>query len=58
MTPDYSTTGYSFVWNVESERSLSYEHVYNARGLRPVINLVSDVRVTGTGSATDPFRVV
>ena len=32
--------------------------VYVAGGIRPVINLRSDVELTGTGTSTDPYVVV
>lgn len=28
------------------------------QGVRPVINLASDVKVTGSGTSTDPYVVV
>ena len=43
---------------VYSDGNLSYYRVYGTYGVRPVINLRSDIPLTGSGTTTDPFRLV
>lgn len=60
MTPAYYNNGaYVFMVGYMGECSLHYYAVtHTFPGVRPVINLRSDVQITGTGSQTDPFVVV
>ena len=46
------------VWYVTTSGNRSGAYVSGICGVRPVINLFPDVQVTGSGSATDPFRVI
>ena len=43
---------------VYSDGNLSYYRVYGTYGVRPVINLRSDIPLTGSGTTSDPFRLV
>ena len=59
MSPSYYGSGS----DVRAFRVLSYgvldsDNVINAWGVRPVINIRSDVQITGTGTTSDPFKVV
>ena len=60
----FSRTG-NFVWVLNSAGILrfgydsgAYADLTSSYGVRPVLNLDSDTMVTGSGSATDPFKVV
>ena len=55
MSP-YYYDGAAWVFYVSSSGILN--GVDNADGVRPVINLKADVSLTGTGTASDPYRVV
>ena len=58
MSPYSFYYGYAGVFLVSSPGSLySNGYVNNTYGVRPVINLRSDVVLTGTGSSSDPFVV-
>ena len=58
MSPcNFSSYGWAFVFNVDSGRLENYI-VDGFDGIRPVINIRSDVEITGTGSQNDPFKVV
>ena len=58
MSPFYADSdGWAFVFYVWSDGSLSSDRVYYAYGVRPVINLSADVKVTGSGTSSDPFVV-
>ena len=46
------------VFRVWSDGTLSNDFVDNSYGVRPVINLRSDISLTGSGTSTDPFKVV
>ena len=50
--------GNAHVFHVWSDGSLGSDYVYNSGGVRPVINLRSDVQLTGSGTTSDPFKVV
>ena len=60
MSPYYfENYGVAFVFVVYSGGGLiDYWGVDGIWGVRPVINLRSDIRLTGTGTTTDPFRLV
>ena len=45
------------VFYVYSGGALSYDYVTSTIGVRPVINLSADVKVTGSGTSSDPFVV-
>jgi len=58
MSP-YSWDSYAYVFRVGSGGYLSSANVgHTSVGLRPVINLKADTKLTGSGSETDPFVVV
>ena len=38
-------------------RSFDDHGVYDADGIRPIINIRSDVTITGTGTKTDPYVI-
>ena len=64
LSPTYFAYGYARVFFVNLNGSFNYSgissgwNVSSTFGVRPVINLRSDVQITGTGSQTDPFVVV
>ncbi len=63
MTPagGYNSFGIPYwralVFYVNASGEFDDHHVYNAVGLRPVINLKSDVTITGSGTMTNPYVV-
>lgn len=58
MTPNYFYDNETFVFVLNSSGRISASNdVTRAYGVRPVINIRSDVAITGTGSQTDPFRL-
>ncbi len=60
MSPSsfYSSYGYSNGWIQHNDGYLGFWGVHNDLGVRPVINLKSDVKITeGIGTANDPFVV-
>ena len=52
-----STYKLSLVFYLGSDGSLNNNGVNASRGIRPVINLASDVTLSGTGTASDPYIV-
>ena len=57
MSP-FNYGGNATVFRIEPKGNISSEYVTNLSGVRPVINLRNDVPITGSGTTTDPFRVV
>ena len=57
MSPFDFYDGHADVFFVHSNGNLNYSNVYGAIGVRPVINLSADVKVTGSGTSSDPFVV-
>lgn len=60
MSPSYfhSLDAYAYVWFVFPAGSLSYNRVAAAYGVRPVLNLKSDVLYSnGTGTEADPYII-
>jgi len=57
MSPYYYDGSHAYVFYVASNGYLSSDGVYDALGLRPVINLKSDTKMTGSGSSSDPYVV-
>ena len=58
MSPSYSD-GTAFVFYVLSNGYLgNYGVVWTAPGVRPVINIRADVALSGSGTTSDPFKVV
>ena len=48
---------FSRVFHVGASGDLGDSNSYDARGLRPVINLRADVTITGDGTKEDPYTV-
>ena len=46
------------VFYVDSDGSLGNRNVNGTRGIRPVINLSADVRLSGTGTSTNPYVIL
>ena len=57
MSP-FNFIGNAIVFYVYSNGSLSNNNVPRANGVRPVINIASDVKVTGSGTSDDPYVVI
>ena len=58
MSPSYFNGGYARVFYVDSNGTLyDFNVVWSVPGVRPVINLSADVKVTGSGTSSDPFVV-
>ena len=57
MSPIHFGTAYAAVSYVNSNGSLGGDWVYNEFGVRPVINLRSDVTLSGSGTTSDPYTV-
>ena len=60
MSPSYfGNSGYADVFVVHVNGYLHYSYgVTNTNGVRPVINLRADLELTGSGTTSDPFKVV
>jgi len=58
FSPYDMSVGTAYMWGMANMGNWTNNSVRNAFGLRSVINLNSDVQVTGTGSTTDPFKVI
>ena len=56
LSPLYFNGGYAGVWSVGSGY-LDGDYVYNYRGLRPAISLISSTSVTGNGTSDNPYVV-
>ena len=59
MSPYYFNAAYSSasVFRVNSSGVLSSSNVHSTRGVRPVIYIASNVRITGSGTISDPYVV-
>ena len=59
MTPGYFGGGYANMLYIDSDGRLHYYWFINntTLGVRPVINLSSDVTLTGSGTMSDPYVV-
>ena len=60
MSPSYFNGSSARVFNVNSDGrlDLDYWYVNDSTGVRPVINLKADTPLTGSGTTSDPFKVV
>ena len=58
MSPSYFNGSYARVFSVNSNGSLGWGNVNSTVGVRPVINIRADVGITGSGTTSDPFKVV
>ena len=57
--PSYYSSGFgASIFYVTSYGSLLNGKVNESKGVRPVINLRADVQLTGSGTTSDPFKVV
>ena len=58
MSPyNFNSSGTARVFRVDSSGNLDAPYVASTFGVRPVINLSADVKVTGSGTSSDPFVV-
>ncbi len=57
MSPFWYSSGNAQEFYVHSSGRLSAGYVNNTLGIRPVINLRSDVTFTGDGTISNPFKV-
>ena len=55
---DSSGNGYAYVFAVNDDGYPDYRYVNRAWGVRPVINLKSAIPLSGSGTTSDPFKVV
>ncbi|MDD4407798.1 MAG: hypothetical protein PHX19_01980 [Bacilli bacterium] len=58
FSPSHWILGYAYVWGLYSDSTFSYDTVGTSNGARGVINLKPDTKIVGTGSVSDPFKVV
>ncbi len=59
LSPYYVTTeGTAVMFRVYSSGLLSSGTVNYARGLRPTISIDSNIKVTGSGTASNPYKVI
>lgn len=61
ISPFWYNNGRASVFRVSSSGNLDFNGTFgttDTRGVRPVINLRSDVSLTGTGTTSDQFKVV
>ena len=58
ITPVSFSSNEAFVYYIETNGTISHSVLTINRGIRPVINLRADVQITGSGTTTDPFKVV
>ena len=54
----YSGDNSMYMFDVSSNGEIGYSRVSEMIGVRPVINLASDVKITGSGTSSDPYVVV
>ena len=57
MSPNWFDIGDALAFRVISSGYLHSDYVTYSYGVRPVINLRSDVALTGSGTTSDPFKV-
>ena len=58
MSPSSHGYGVAHVFVLDSNTISSGWGVIDSPDIRPVINLRSDIQITGTGTTSDPFKVV
>ena len=58
MSPYYYDYGYTSVFFVSTIGTLPGGDIRSEYGVRPVINLRADLELTGSGTTSDPFKVV
>ena len=57
MSPASFSGSYSYVWRVNATGNLYDRYVADTSSIHPVLNLRTNVMVTGTGTSSDPFVV-
>ena len=58
MSPSYFNGSVAYTFYVDSDGYFDWTYVYNAYGVRPVINLKANVTISaGNGSAGNPFEI-
>ena len=57
ISPFWLINGSASIFSVNSNGRFYYDYSNNERGIRPVINLRSDVTLSGSGTSTDPYTV-
>ena len=57
MSPASFSGSYSYVWRVNATGNLYDRYVADTSSIHPVLNLRTNVMVTGTGTSTDPFVI-
>ena len=58
ISPYLFHSGSASVSRVDYNGQISSNYVYNSNGVRPVINLASDVIISGIGTSDDPYVVI
>ena len=58
MSPSWFNDGKVIGFIINSSGSLIWDGVDLTNGVRPVINIRADVELTGSGTTSDPFKVV
>ena len=58
MSPSYFNGSIAYGFIVHFNGRLNNDLVYNTLGVRPAINIRANVSLTGSGTTTDPFKVV
>ena len=56
LSPSYFSDR-AYMMGIDQFGAFFHTMVLDSRGIRPVINLRSDVKLTGTGTMTDPYIV-
>ncbi len=58
MSPhNFTSDGYTYIFFVSSRGDLSNSYVSNTNGVRPVINLSANVKLSGSGLYNDPYTI-
>ena len=58
MSPSRFSGGYARVFYVTSDGNLDDWYVNSTYSVRPVINIRANVEITGSGTTSDPFKIV
>ena len=54
----FTSTGYAYTFRVHSGGNLGYTNVNDTSGVRPVINIASDVTIrSGNGTSSTPYEI-
>ena len=56
MSPRSAVNAIAF--RIDSDGYLNGNYVNNSYGVRPVINIRSDIGFTGSGTTTDPYKIL